>query len=98
MEEMNKKEHKGMCDCYGTGTHMHHGMTRRLVLLILVVVLAFWLGMKLGEIKGYILADRGYSPMHQRGMMMYDSEDRKQMPMKVETQAAPSAPAATPVN
>jgi len=97
---MNKKENNGTCDCLGNnGFHMHRGMTRRLALMILLVVIAFWFGMKLGEIKGFVTASYGYAPMHQRGNMydMRDMDDRKAMPMKVEMPQAPASPAA-PVN
>ena len=60
---MNKStpEHNS-CDTCGACTHCgeKHGMKRYLIrhflVLILGVLLAFWVGMQLGEIKGYMKA------------------------------------------
>ncbi|MBY0328934.1 hypothetical protein K2Q02_02480 [Patescibacteria group bacterium] len=101
MEEGTKKANKGMCECLGNTTGcLHHGMTRRLVLMILVVLIAFWFGMKLGEIKGYIIASQFNASLSQRESMMYNMrgmENRGVAPMKMNTQTAP-APVVTPTN
>lgn len=101
MEETTKKVNKGMCECFGNTTGcLHHGMTRRLVLMILVVLIAFWFGMKLGEIKGYIIASQYNSSLSQRELMMYNMrgmENRGVAPIKMDAQTAPAA-AVIPTN
>ena len=103
MEEMNKKVNKDMCDCSADEAfHLRPGMARRLVMMVFLVMIAFWFGMELGEIKGYIKADRTDSSMH-RGTMMYDIRDmelRKVTPVKVELPATPvtPTPATAPTN
>lgn len=37
---------------------------RHFIVLIVSVILAFWVGMKLGELKGFVMASLGYMPMH----------------------------------
>jgi len=101
---MNKKVNKDMCECSADEAfHLRPGMARRIAMMVFLVVIAFWFGMELGEVKGYIKADRMDSSMHSRGAMMYDMRDmeiRKAMPVKVEMQTTPvaPAPAATPAN
>ncbi len=82
--EMNmKKDHMcptngHCCKCDGCGGMcMHGGMRkywrRHFLVLILGVILAFFVGMKLGEIKGYMMGMYGMVPMH-RGYMMQDRD------------------------
>jgi hypothetical protein len=88
MEEMNKKMDSTHCTCGNSWAqrHMH-----RLLLAIFIVTLAFWVGMKLGEIKGFIMADMMNSGGYRGGMMIHkmDSRDIRMMPAEVSTEAAP---------
>jgi len=102
MEEKSKINTKNMCECSGGYClHSQPGLTRRVVIMVLLVVLSFWFGMRLGEIKGLIIAEYGHTPMHQRGVMMYDMRsmndmgDRKEMKADI---AAPVTPEVAPVN
>lgn len=96
MEAMNKKESKDTCDCSGHD-YVHRDATRRMILVVVVVIIAFWCGLQLGEIKGYLAASFANVPTHQRGVMRYDMGDRKEMPMKAELQKTP-VPAETSAN
>ena len=88
---MNKKMESTTCNCSPTWAqrHMH-----RLVIASLVVILAFWVGMKLGEIKGFIMADAMNSESRHGGMMLYrmDSRDMGMMKKEAPAPAAPQAP------
>jgi hypothetical protein len=95
--DMTKKNHAcppngHCCECEGCGSMcmrgtMMHGMkkywVRHFIVLILGVIASFYVGMKLGEIKGYLMASYGGRPMQgQRFMMGRDDQwgDRTQTP------------------
>ena len=71
MDELNKKEcgcGEGKCGCGGPMGHMHgHGKRClvKMILKIVIVILIFWCGFKLGAITGSIRAVEG----HGYGMM-----------------------------
>jgi hypothetical protein len=46
---------------------------RRWLALVIGVLLAFWVGMKLGEIKGYMFASYGMVPMRHDRMMDWNN-------------------------
>lgn len=101
---MNKGTHKNhtcptghCCDCsgcnYGCGG-MHGGMRRywrrHFLALVLGVIAAFCVGLKLGEIKGYLMANYGGMPMSHHGWMM----DREGYGTDTTTSVAPTYPTA----
>ncbi len=62
------------CDGMGGSMMMHHGgmrgyWRRHFMVLVIGVILAFFVGMKLGVIKGYMMRDYGMYPMHHGYMM-----------------------------
>jgi hypothetical protein len=78
MENMDKKVCSGCgnssCTCGGSmgmgcmhGFH-HHGKygLMRMILKIVIVILIFWCGFKLGNIVGYVRAESGRGAMMQR--------------------------------
>ena len=72
MATNNKDEHmhEHCAEC-----EMHHGYHRyfflRWVLGIVIILIVFWLGLKIGEFKGYFESDFGYSTgFHQSGFRM----------------------------
>lgn len=70
MEDKNKPMkcecEGGLCNCKSMYKHHHTG---RFILAILVVTLAFWVGIKLGEIKGFMLAN-GYMANDRREVVL----------------------------
>jgi hypothetical protein len=48
----------------------HHYWLKHMIVLSLGVIAAFYVGMKLGEIKGYIMAGYGMMPMRHQGWVM----------------------------
>lgn len=44
-----------------------------MIVLVLGVIAAFYVGMKLGEIKGYMMAAYGMAPVRHQGWVMDDS-------------------------
>ncbi len=71
MATNNKDENMHQfCDCGMHHGYMgHYGM--RWVLGIIILLMVFWLGMKLGEFKGFIEAIYGFGS---HGNMMYRSD------------------------
>ncbi len=70
------------CDCNGCGGMcMHGGMKRywkrHFIVLIVGVILAFWVGLKIGELKGFVMGSYGMVPMRHSGWMM---QNRDAMP------------------
>ncbi len=64
----NVCKHGHCCECQGCGPNcMHSGAPRywrkHIIILILGVIAAFYVGMKLGELKGYMMRE-GRIPMH----------------------------------
>ncbi|HEY0980449.1 MAG TPA: hypothetical protein VGE18_03530 [Candidatus Paceibacterota bacterium] len=96
MAETSKKEIVNVCDCTTNGgMMMQRHMMHRMIFVLLVVMLAFWCGLKLGEIKGFMASTYGYGMHHRGGTMLYTSAER---PMMMEKKAVPSAAEApTPV-
>ncbi len=85
------------CDCSGCGSMCTrgggmHGMKkywlRHLIILAVGVILAFFVGMKLGEIKGYMMASYQGMPYH-KGWVMKDRQ------MNPEMMPAPTTPPPT---
>jgi hypothetical protein len=70
MDEVNKKEcgcGEGKCGC---GGHMHgHGKhcLVKMILKIVIIILIFWCGFKLGAITGSIRAGEGHGYEMMRG-------------------------------
>ncbi|MFZ4500576.1 MAG: hypothetical protein ACOYMZ_03775 [Minisyncoccia bacterium] len=93
----SKKEIAGTCDCTTNGGMiMKRHMMHRMIFVLLVVILAFWCGLKLGEIKGFMAATYGYGMHHRTGMMLYDMSDRPIL-MEKKGISAPS-PAEAPAS
>jgi hypothetical protein len=77
--EKNNKESRETCencqDCCGCGGH-YHGFHKyfvlRWVLGIVILIIVFWLGMKIGEFKGYFENNFGGVGYHQG--MMFNSQ------------------------
>ena len=89
----SKKEIAGTCDCTTNGGMiMKRHMMHRMIFVLLVVILAFWCGLKLGEIKGFMAATYGYGMHHRGGAMIYTATDH---PMMIE-KVAPSTSATVP--
>lgn len=88
MEEMNKKmDGNNMCNC--SSPSWAHRHARRLVIAALVVIFSFWVGMQLGEIKGYMMAS-GMMSENRGGMMMYKIDrDVRMMPVQPVLETAP---------
>lgn len=84
------------CDCEGCGATCTQNpamplkkyWVRHFIILVLSVIAAFYVGMKLGEIKGYLMASYGGQPMQgQRFMMGRDDQwgERTQVLPTTET-------------
>lgn len=65
MEETNKKTSKtisekicSLKECGQCGHKHHHHYIFRVILTIFVVMTAFWCGLKIGELKGFIIASQ----------------------------------------
>lgn len=89
------KEEVGMCECgwCGSAGHTMRGhFTHRLIVLIIAVVVAFWVGFKLGEIQGFLESITGNMFSH-HNWGMYDDRD---MHYFMHPEPAVSTPAITP--
>lgn len=66
----------------GCGCFCHHRHTNsafRFVMTLLVIMVAFWCGLKLGELRGYI-----YSMQSQKPVRFYMTEYKNDRPSKTE--------------
>ncbi len=102
--EQNKKNHTcptngaHCCECtgcnaQGSGMCMHGGMRRywkrHFIVMVIGVILAFFVGMKLGEIKGFMMREYGMSPMHRAYRM--NTVPESPMGIPVESTVIPVA-------
>lgn len=82
--EQTKKNHTcpvnggHCCECNGCGNMCTHGgmrsyWRRHFIVLIVAVILAFFVGLKIGEIKGWVMGSYGMMPMR-HGWMMQDND------------------------
>lgn len=83
------------CECNGCGGMCMRGGSprkywrRHILVLILGVIAAFFVGMKLGEIKGYMMASYGMMPMRHHGWMMQDDKDMRGDPTMMPNPTTP---------
>lgn len=91
-------ENKNTCGCDCTMCHVGHRRRYRWLMIVVGAVLAFGVGMKLGEIKGYMMSNGyGYEGgMHQRGWTTENYRGGNMMYGTVVPVVAP-APAVAPV-
>lgn len=98
MAETTKKEVAGVCDCTTNGGMiMKRHMMHRMIFVLLVVMLAFWCGLKLGEIKGFMTATYGYGMSYRGGAMLYTATDRPMMLERKNTPSTVETPAPTAI-
>lgn len=83
MEETTKKPKTisekmcGIKDCDTCGhRHHHHHPILRMVLTIFIVILVFWCGLKIGELKGFIIANQTSFRPVQFQMVSPDMKER----------------------
>ncbi len=106
MEEQ-KKDGKGVCTCGCCGSHMGmgmgcacgaHGGTRmlfRLLLAIIILILVFWFGVKLGELRESIRGYNGYgSGSYYPVRMMQGYGGVTSLPNLATPQTQPATPGA----
>lgn len=86
MEEPTKKiktiseKMCGLKDCEQCGHKHHHHYMFRIILTIFVVITAFWCGLKIGELKGFIIASQtNIRPVQFQMMSPSDREDFRSM-------------------
>ncbi len=72
-------------------------MMHRMIFVLLVVMLAFWCGLKLGEIKGFMTATYGYGIPYRGGAMLYTTTDRPMMIERKSTLPTAETPAPTAI-
>lgn len=87
-------ENKNTCGCDCTMCHVGHHRRYRWLMIIVGVVLAFCVGMKLGELKSYVIRGGEY----ERGSYMMDNYyPQRNMMYGIQSNDAPKAPVAEPV-
>lgn len=93
MESSEQKNHTctpgHCCTCEGCGSmcmrsNKHHYWMKHMIVLVLGVIAAFYVGMKLGEIKGYIMGSYGMVPGAHHGWMM-EQDYNSQTPITQST-------------
>jgi len=97
---MEQKNGAGMCACDCTACRCMHGRrSHRWVIIVLGVVIIFWIGMKLGEIKGFMMSQYGFNGREGGWMMMDDRYEYNSAPnerIRPDASAPESAPTTTP--
>jgi hypothetical protein len=102
MEETIKKTKtisEKMCelkDCEQCAHRHHHHYVLRVVLTIFVVITAFWCGLKIGELKGFIIASQtSVRPVQFQMMSPSGREDFRSMKLERSSQGEPKTEAAS---
>ncbi len=67
------------CSCFCHHKHTHSAF--RFIMTLLVIMIAFWCGLKLGELRGYI-----YSTQMREPVRFYVNDYQKEKPMKTVLQ------------
>lgn len=88
----NNQDNNKKCNCSGHSTWCTGNTGRhRLVILVIIVLLAFWLGMKLGEIKGFMYSmHNSFYMIDHHSRWAKDDSDFIVMP-SINPSAAPTA-------
>lgn len=88
----------GMRDCEHCGPRHHHHYVFRVLLTLFVVITAFWCGLKIGELKGFIIANQITARPVQFRMMSDEApefQSRKMIRPTGEQTEAPKEPMQT---